>query len=136
MTHAKIQYVGGLRVICTDADSHAKIEMDAPQDLGGSGNAFSPTDLIGVSLASCMIITMGLAAKKLGFDLEGTVAEVEKQMAVGPVRRIGKLVVRIRCPKLPNPQIREKLEQAAMHCPVHASLHPDTKQEIDFVWGL
>lgn len=136
MTKMKIRYLGDLRTECTHLDSGARMETDAPKDIGGKGTAFSPTDLLAVSLASCMITIMGLAAKKSGVDLAGTTAEVEKEMISVPSRKIGKLIVRIRCPHLPSPQIREKLEQAALQCPVHASLHPDVKQEIDFVWGL
>ncbi len=136
MTKMKIRYLGDLRMECTHLDSGVRIETDAPKDIGGKGDAFSPTDLLGVSLASCMLTLMGLVAKKAGFDLSGLTAEVEKEMASLPSRKIGKLIVRIRCPNLPSPPIREKLEQAALQCPVHASLHPDVKQEIDFVWGL
>ena len=136
MTKVKIQYTGDLRTVCTHLDSGIRIETDAPKDVGGKGAAFSPTDLLGVSVASCMLTTMALAAARLGFDLEGLAAEVEKEMVSVPVRRIGKLVIRIRCPHSPSPQIQGKLEQAALGCPAHASLHPEVKQEIDFVWGI
>jgi putative redox protein len=136
MTKMKIQYLGDLRTECTHLESGAKITTDAPKDNEGKGMSFSPTDLFAASLATCMVTIMGIAAKKTGIDMNGTTAEIEKEMVFAPMRRIGKIIVRIRCPHLPSPQIREKLEQAAMHCPVHASLHPDVKQEIDFVWGL
>ena len=132
----KVQYLGDLRTECTHLESGVKILTDAPKDNEGKGMAFSPTDLLAVSVASCMITIMGIAAKKVGFDFSEATAEVEKEMVSAPKRRVGKLIIRIRCPHLPSPQIREKLEQAAIQCPVHASLHPDIKQEIDFVWGL
>ena len=132
----KVQYLGDLRTECTHLESGTKILTDAPKDNEGKGEAFSPTDLLAVSVASCMITIMGIAAKKTGFDLSETTAEVEKEMTVSPKRRVGKLIIRIRSPHLPSPQIREKLEQAALQCPVHASLHPAIKQEVDFVWGL
>ena len=31
---------------------------------------------------------------------------------------------------------KEKLEKAALECPVHHSIHPDISLEVDFVWGL
>ena len=83
-----------------------------------------------------MITLMAIAAKKTGFDFSEATAEVEKEMVSAPKRHVGKLIIRIRCPHLPQPQIREKLEEAALQCPAHASVHPDIKQEIDFVWGL
>jgi uncharacterized OsmC-like protein len=83
-----------------------------------------------------MLTLMGLAARKLGEDLKGATAHVEKEMTLIPHRRIGKLIVLIRSSLLPNAQVREKLEKAALECPVHHSLHPDIKIECDFVWGL
>lgn len=132
----KIQYLGDLRTECTHLESGVKIATDAPKDIGGKGMAFSPTDLLAVSVASCMITLMAMTAKKMGFDFAEATAEVEKEMVAAPTRRVGRLIIRIRCPHLPSPQIREKLEQAALQCPAHASLHPDVMQEIDFVWGL
>jgi putative redox protein len=135
MTKMKIAYLGHLRTLCTH-ESGAKIETDAPKDLMGKGEAFSPTDLFAVSLGSCMITIMAIQGKKLGVELEGMTADVEKQMSsVGP-RRIEKIVVRLRCPLLPNQMTREKLEKIAIECPIHRSLHPDVKVEFDFVWGV
>ncbi len=131
----KALYLGDLHTECTH-DSGAKIETDAPKDNMGKGEAFSPTDLFAVSLGSCMLTMMGIMAKKLGVDLKGTKAEVDKEMVSAPYRKIGKIVVRIQSPVLPNPSAREKLEREAIECPVHQSLHPDVKVEVDFVWGL
>jgi putative redox protein len=49
---------------------------------------------------------------------------------------LGKIIVHIRSSLSPDSQVREKLEKAALDCPVHHSLHPDIKVEVDFVWGL
>ncbi len=77
----------------------------------------------------------GDGGKKIGFELKDCSAEIEKEMGSSP-RRVGRVVVRIRSSHTPSPQVQEKLEQAALHCPVHRSFHPDVKVEIDFVWGL
>ena len=54
----------------------------------------------------------------------------------GPVELIdGKLMVRIRSSMELDAATRAKLEQAAMSCPVHASLHPSIEQHITFEWG-
>jgi len=130
----KILYQGHLHTQSTH-ESGAVLETDAPKDNHGKGECFSPTDLLAVSLGTCMLTLMGITAEKLGLDLKGATAEVEKEMASSP-RRIGRLVVRIRSRLSPNPEERVKLEQAALGCPVKASLHPDIKLDIDFVWGL
>ncbi len=135
MTRMKVLYLGDLHTECTH-ESGAKIETDAPKDIMGKGEAFSPTDLFAVSLGACMLTIMGIVASKVGVELKGTTAEVEKEMVSVPHRRLGKIIVRIRSPQLPDPQIREKLEKAASECPVHHGLHPNIKVELDFVWGL
>ena len=135
MTKSKIVYLGDLHTECTH-ESGAKIGTDAPKDNMGKGKDFCPTDLFAASLGSCMMTIMAIQAKKLGMELKGTQVEVEKQMSVAGKRRIAKLIVRFQCPTLPNPMVREKLEQAAIDCPVHLSIHPDVKIEVDFVWGL
>lgn len=135
MVKMKVRYLGDLRTECIH-ESGARFETDAPIDNQGKGELFSPTDLVAASLSSCMMTIMGIAARKIGVDLKGCTAEVEKQMADTAPRRVGKIVVRFRCPIAPSPIDREKLEKAAVSCPVHFSLHPDIKLEYDFVWGV
>lgn len=136
MTKMKVVYQGDLHTECTHLESGMKIATDAPKDNMGRGETFSPTDLFAASLGTCMVTLMGIAARKLAVDLKGLTAEVEKEMSTAGARRIGKIIVRIRSSISPNQQIREKLEHAAITCPVHHSLHPDVKVEVDFVWGL
>lgn len=135
MTKMKVQYLGHLHTRCKH-ESGAEIETDAPKDNGGKGEAFSPTDLVAIGLGSCMVTMMGLAAQKLGVDLSGTHAEVEKEMSTASPRRIAKILVQIRCPLSPNASVIEKLEKAAADCPAHHSLHPSVKVEVGFVWGM
>lgn len=136
MAKIRIRYLGHLRTECTHEESGSVIETDAPKDNEGKGEYFSPTDLLAASVASCMLTVMAIAAQKIGIELKDATADVEKTMASQPSRRIGKLIIRIRCPHLVDSVSREKIEKAALHCPVHASLHPEIKQEIDFIWGL
>lgn len=135
MTKMKVEYLGRLHTKCKH-ESGAEIETDAPKDNGGKGELFSPTDLMAASLGSCMLTLMALAAVKLGVDLTDASAEVEKQMAPGSPRRLGKITVRIRSSLSFDAQVREKLEKAAIDCPVHHSLHPSIKLEIGFTWGI
>lgn len=135
MTKMKVLYLGDLHTECTH-ECGAKIETAAPIDHMGKGDAFSPTDLFALSLGSCMVTVMAIHSRKFGVELKGMSAEVEKEMQTVGVRRIGKLIVRIRCPILPEAGVREKLEKTALECPVHLSIHPEIKVEVDFVWGI
>jgi len=65
----------------------------------GKGASFSPTDLVATALATCMLTTMGIVAKRHGWVLDGATCTVEKHMVADPERRIGRLPVTIRVPR-------------------------------------
>lgn len=137
MGRIKIYYRENLKTEAVHEESGAKILTEPPSDTEGrTGTAFSPTDLLAASLGCCIVTLMGMTAKKFSLDLQGCVAEVEKEMVLLPHRRIGRLTVHLRLPQMPEESIRKKLEKAALECPVFFSLHPDIKKEIDFAWGV
>jgi putative redox protein len=113
--------------------SGSKIHTDAPKDNQGLGAAFSPTDLVGAAVASCILTTMAIMAEREGIDLRGATADVSKEMSASP-RRIAQLPVTVRMPKTVKPEDRKRLEAAAHGCPVHHSLHPDVKAPITFIY--
>jgi putative redox protein len=127
-------YTGDLHCEVEHGPSASKVTTDAPKDNMGRGELFSPTDLVGAALTSCVLTTMGIVAKRDGIPFEGARAETVKEMSAQAPRRIGSLHVRIAMPKgLTEPQ-RQKLENAARTCPVHRSLHPDVKAELTFAY--
>lgn len=132
---SKVKYLGGLRTEAVHLQSNNIIITDAPKDNHGNGEAFSPTDLMATSLASCMISIMGIAALKEGHTpIEGTLAEVTKIMYQEP-RRVGEIHVKLFFPKYNYSEKEKKIyENAAKTCPVAKSIHPDIKQKIEFVW--
>lgn len=129
-------YKGGYNSELTHGPSGLVIETDAPKDNHGRGAAFSPTDLTAASLASCMVTTMALnAVQKLGTDIPGVRWEVTKEMSTDKPRRITRLAVEI---WLPFPKTMDPdgiLEQAALNCPVHHSLHPSVERPVVFHWA-
>lgn len=131
---SKVVYKGSLRTEATHLRSGNVIYTDAPVDNKGKGEAFSPTDLTATSLASCILTIMGIAAREHNINIEGTTAEVQKNMVNGP-RRIESIVVDIHMPE-GNYTAKEIkiLEKAAHHCPVSLSLHENTKEVIHIHW--
>ena len=121
------------RIVARHGPSNATLTTDAPVDNHGKGQSFSPTDLVATALGTCMLTVMGIVAERHGWDLKGTTARVEKSMATDPVRRIGRLDVVITFGKKFTSEQRKTLEQAAMTCPVHKSLHPDVAAPVTFV---
>ena len=130
---SKVIYEGELRTQATHLQSGQTIYTDAPVDNQGKGNAFSPTDLVATSLASCMLTIMGIVARRDGILLEGAVAEVEKIMVKDP-RRIGEIKIKFIFKHTIEEKDRVKLERAARTCPVSGSLHQDLKENIDFIY--
>lgn len=124
-------YQGQLHCELTHEQSGTKIATDAPKDNQGKGESFSPTDLVGAALASCVLTTMAIVAKRDNIPLEGSSAEIEKHMADKP-RRIESLVLRVTLSAKLTPEQRKKMEETAKHCPVHRSLHPEMKIPMTF----
>jgi uncharacterized OsmC-like protein len=129
----KLSYTGSLRTEMIHEGSGAEIHSDAPRDNHGKGEAFSPTDLCAVSLASCMITVMGIHANKMGwedFDVDGT---AEKIMQKSP-RRIERISIELSVTlnsEINTVQNQKSLMRAAEGCPVALSLHPDIVQELN-----
>jgi putative redox protein len=132
MVETNIVYEGSLRCIATHPQSGATLTTDAPLDNMGKGESFSPTDLVGVALGSCMLTIMGIVAQKMNVDLRGTKVRVIKEMSASPPRRIASLTVEFNVPTPLSPDQQEKLRNAAMTCPVHKSMHPDVQMPITF----
>ena len=131
---ASIVYKGDLRCECTHLQSNSIVETDAPTDNRGKGERFSPTDLVCVSLATCMITTMGIRAADMNVSLKDTQINVTKHMLSDP-RRIGQIDIQL---SIPNSGIENKdkkiLELIGNNCPVMKSLHPDLQLNITYDW--
>jgi len=109
--------------------SQSIIATDAPKDNHGKGELFSPTDLIGASLISCILTTMAIAAEARNWKIEGANGEVTKEMTPSP-RKIAKLSVTLNLPEGLNHEQRHFLEEVANTCPVKRSLHPDVQVDV------
>jgi uncharacterized OsmC-like protein len=133
MSTSKVVYRAGLRTEAIHLKSSQTIITDAPIDNHGLGQAFSPTDLVATSLASCMLTVMGIKARDMGYPLEATYAEVEKTMTSDP-RRISAIHIQIHFSANADEKTRTILEATALHCPVAKSLHPEIEQAIQFYW--
>lgn len=133
MTTSIVRYLGELRTSSMHLQSGTEILTDAPTDNHGKGEAFSPTDMVANSLATCIITTMAIKATSMELELKGTTAEVTKVMATEP-RRISEIHINFQMNLAEDKKIKTILEKTAMTCPVHFSLHPDIKKVITFNW--
>jgi putative redox protein len=131
-----VVYEGQLHCQATHGPSGAKLTTDAPVDNGGTGAAFSPTDLVAAALGTCVLTIMGLVGQRHNIDLAGAKVHVVKEMAAQPARRIGALKMVVTLPKGLNLSAddRKRLEAGAAACPVKQSLHPEVKVGLEFVY--
>lgn len=132
---ATVIYKGTLRCEATHLQSGSIIETDAPTDNRGKGERFSPTDLLCVSLATCIVTTMGIKAGDMNIDLTNTKIEVTKHMLAEP-RRVGKIEVNLIFEKALALEEKDRiiLERTGNNCPVTKSLHPDMEVKINYNW--
>ena len=89
--------------------------------------------LAAAALATCILTTLGIVAKRREIDLVGARASAEKHMNADP-RRIGRLPVTVTVEGDYSDEEKLVLERAANTCPVHKSLHPDIDAPITFCW--
>ncbi len=135
MVEAMIRYEGGLHCSAVHGPSQSVVETDAPVDNMGRGERYSPTDLVGTALATCVATTMGIVADRNGVDLTGMTLRVRKHMTAEPPRRIAKLELEIRIPLAEDHPHRARLEAAGKACPVRRSLHPDVVVDEAYLWA-
>ncbi len=130
-----IIYKGTLRCEAKHLQSGSVIETDAPIDNRGKGERFSPTDLLCVSLATCIVTTMGIKAADMNIDLTTTKVEVTKHMLPEP-RRVAKIEVNLKMPSTLQLEEKDKtiLERVGNNCPVTKSLHPEMEVIIGYTW--
>lgn len=134
MSTAKVTYLGNLRTENKHLKSGSMFITDAPTDNNGKGEAFSPTDTVATGLANCMITVMGIKARDMNVNMDGTTAMVTKTMAADP-RRISRIDVTLNFPGGIDDKSRKILENTGKTCPVMQSLHPDIEKVIVFNWG-
>jgi uncharacterized OsmC-like protein len=129
---SKVIYLGDLRTECTHIQSGTKIITDAPLDNQGKGEAFSPTDLLATSLASCMMTIIGIYCKNHEINFDSCTAEIEKIMGVNP-RKVEKIIVHIDFTGNNwDSSTLEKVIIAGKTCPVAKTIEDSVQIEFNF----
>jgi putative redox protein len=133
-----IVYEGELRCDAKHAPSKTELSTDAPVDNMGKGQSFSPTDLLATSLGTCMATTMGIVARRNGWNIDGMSLRVQKIMTSEPPRKVARLGVQFHVPQDVKQGLdaaaRAALENAAKTCPVALSLSPSVDIAVDLGW--
>ena len=138
MVTIQVKYDGGLRCTSTHGPSQTKLVTDAPVDNMGKGESFSPTDLVATALGTCMLTTMGIVARKRGWNIDGIELQVSKHMTQQPPRKIAQLPAKFSVPKQVASALdaaaRSELEHTAKTCPVALSISDTIEVPVSFDW--
>jgi uncharacterized OsmC-like protein len=131
MKTASVRYLGELRTECTHLGSGTKIITDAPLDNHGKAEAFSPTDLVATSLASCVMTIMGIYCQTHNIPFISAEATIEKQMASDP-RRISKIILDMDLSANNwDERTKQKVIAAGKACPVARTLEGNVSLELN-----
>jgi putative redox protein len=104
-----------------------ELVVDEPKDEGGEDSGPDPQEMLAVSLASCVAITVEMYARRKGWNIGDVECEVEYEPAQRGSPTKFNLILRL--PKeLPEDQ-RERLMQIAAKCPVHRTLEGEVMFE-------
>jgi len=135
MVEITIDYEGQLHCKAVHGPSQNSLGTDAPVDNNGKGETFSPTDLVAAALGTCMATVIGIVTQRKEIDVTGMTVKVGKEMSSDMPRRISKLDVVINMPLAADHPHRQLIENAALTCPVHQSLHADMEIPITWKWA-
>lgn len=124
MSTLRVTYDGEQHATAIKEPHHNVVAIDCPYT--GKGEEFSPASLLGVSLASCMLLSMGAIAQHHHLDLKGTVVDIELTGMNKRSPHVDKIALAFHIPRnFPKPD-RKILERAACICPIMASFCADT----------
>ena len=128
-----ISLIDEKRTLIRHATAGAEIRTDVSPEYGGSGQAFSSTDLVAAGLGSCIATNLSKMLPRHGLPLESMQISVGKRLTTAPPKRIAALTVIIDLDRPVEEGVRARLLRAAHLCAVHRSLHPEVEVSIELV---
>lgn len=132
MKISEVSYLGNLRTAAKHLKSGDTIITDAPTDNNGKGQAFSPTDLLATSLASCAMTIIGIYCKNNGIRFEQCDASVQKIMGTQP-RKVDRIVVEFAVGENQwDSKTLKRIETVAATCPIDMTLKNNVEIEYKF----
>ena len=129
----KIKYDGEQHATALNEPHHNTVAIDCP--FTGKGVEFSPASLFGISLASCMLLSMGAIAQRDGIDLKGTTVDIQFSGLDKTFPHVDTITLTFRVPQALAQAEQVKLERAAALCPIRQSIDADTLVTTTFEYG-
>ncbi|MDJ0907534.1 MAG: OsmC family protein [Woeseiaceae bacterium] len=129
----KIEYDGAQHATALNEPHHNTVAIDCP--FTGKGVEFSPASLFGISLASCMLLSMGAIAQRDGIDLKGTTVDIRFSGLDKTFPHVDTITLTFRVPQALPEAEQQKLERAAALCPIRQSIDAETVVDTTFLYG-
>ena len=133
MFSLKVSYDGCQHATAVNEPHHNVVAIDCP--FTGKGEEFSPASLLSLSVASCMLLSMGALAQRDHLDIKGTVVDVKFRGMENAFPHVDEITLAFDIPYNFSEPERMKLERAAELCPVMASICEETKINVTFQYG-
>lgn len=124
MSTLRVTYDGPQHATAVREPQHNIVAIDCPYT--GKGEEFSPASLLGISLASCMLLSMGAIAQRHHLDLTGTVVDIKLTGMNKRVPHVDAITMIFHIPRSFEKADRQILEKAACICPIMGSFCAST----------
>ena len=124
MSTLKLTYDGDQHATALREPFQNTVAIDCP--ITAKGDEFSPGNLLGISVAGCMLLSMGAVAQRDHLDLCGTVIDIELTETNNPFPHVDTITLAFDIPQDFSSKDRKKLERAAGFCPIKRSFRDDT----------
>jgi len=119
MSRLRVTYDGHQHVTAIREPQYDVVAIDCPYT--GKGQEFSPASLLAVSLASCMLLSMGAVAQRHDIDLRGSTVDIKLKGMEKRTPHVDTISLAFDIPHDLPESDRKLLERAACICPVMGS---------------
>ena len=133
MSILQLTYDGKQHATALKEPQHKSVAMDCP--FTGKGEELSPGNLLGVSVAGCMLLSMGALAQRDHLDLSGTVVDIKLSETDKPFPHVNSITLVFDIPRNFSATDRQKLERASGFCPIKASFRDETTISATFSYA-
>ena len=127
-----VTYEGNMCAVGEKVGGDSSVVMDASAGCGRGGSGMTPLDILAVSYAGCVIMSMDVIAKKNGLDIAGAKVSVALNVDGCCGRRIRGIDAKVILPRQYTAEQLELLRKGETYCPVHNALGPDIKTSLEF----
>jgi len=134
MKSLQLTYDGDQHATAVKEPHHNVVAIDCP--ITARGDEFSPGNLLGISVAGCMLLSMGAVAQRDHLDLSGAVVDIELTETSKPYPHVDGITLVFSVPRDFAFTDRLKMERAAELCPIKHSFGKDTVVTATFNYGV